>query len=167
MYLALFCEKAFSSTRVSSERRFVLTMIAMLACFSVGCGGATNPLGRQAVSGEVTLDGKPVPTGTIRFEPFDAKGKVTASGAMINAGRYSLSQTDGLPPGKYTVSISSHGGPAKPLPTDPNEAMNAAAKEEVPTETIPERYNASTELVIEITKESKGPVDFKLVTEKK
>lgn len=158
---------AVGSIRVSYLRRLAFTIIAALVGFSLGCGGTANPLGRQAVSGAVTLDGAPVSNGTIRFEPFDAKGKVTASGAIITAGRYSLRQNDGLPPGKYSVTISSHGDTSKPLPTDPNEAMNAAAKEEIPTELIPARYNAATELVIEITKDGKGPVDFKLVSEKK
>lgn len=167
MRLASLIVNAFGSTGVSYFRLLTFTIVATLTGLSLGCGGTANPLGRQAVSGAVTLDGAPVSNGTIRFEPFDAKGKVTASGAMITAGRYALSQNDGLPPGKYSVTISSHGATAKPLPTDPNEAMNAAAKEEIPTELIPARYNSATELVIEITKDGKGPVDFKLVSEKK
>ena len=51
---------------------------ASLACglaFSLfallGCGGAEDDLPRQAISGTVTLDGKPLEAGSITFDPAD------------------------------------------------------------------------------------------------
>ena len=150
-----------------SSKWLAPTALIFVAGLTLGCGGVKDTLGRQAVSGEVTLDGTPLEYGTIRFEPFGASGKTTATGGIISKGRYSLGAADGLPPGKFTVSISSTGGPPKPTTTDPVEAMNAAAKEAVPEEKIPERYNTATEQVVEVEKGKPGKFDFKLTSDKK
>jgi hypothetical protein len=141
-----------------------LTAALLAACLIVGCGGKEkDPLGRLPVSGTVTLDGAPLGNGTVRFEPFGARTKTTATGAIIIAGEYSVKQSDGLPPGKYTAAISSHGEDSKaPLPTDPNEAMNAAAKAVLPEEKIPSQYNTATELVIEVVKGGANKFNFDL-----
>lgn len=159
------CVRSLMSRVKSSSSGLAALLVA--AALTVGCGGVKDTLGRQAVSGEVTLDGTPLEYGTIRFEPFGATGKTTATGGIISKGRYSLSAADGLPPGKYTAAISSTGGPPKPTTTDPVEAMNAAAKETVPEEKIPERYNTATEQVVEVEKGKSGKFDFKLTSDKK
>ena len=57
-----------------------------------------------AISGEVTLDGMPVDGGNIQIDPVEAK-QTSASGALIQAGRYSIPRQTGLAPGKYRVHI--------------------------------------------------------------
>ena len=67
----------------------VSTSLAM-ATVAVGCGG-DDELPRQAVSGDVTLDGKPLEAGVIEFQPdaSQAQGEfATAVGAVIQDGSY-------------------------------------------------------------------------------
>ena len=119
----------------------------------------------------MTLDGTPLANGTIRFEPFgvvDPKVKTTATGTVIAAGQYSIPQVQGLPAGKYTVSIESHGDESsQALPADPQAAMDSAAKVKPLKELIPAKYNSQTELVIEVEKGGTKPFNFDLISEKK
>lgn len=127
----------------------LLTLVVMLGC------RPSNPLGRRAIAGLVTLDGAPVATGHIGF--FPAKPEGVASGAMIVDGKYRMETNQGLPPGKYNVRISS-----------PQESKKSAASTlpaGVPPpgiEQIPRRYNAETTLVVEVTDSGPTTFDFEL-----
>ena len=70
---------------------------------TMGCSSGEKPSGRLAISGEVQLDGQPLDTGSIQFEPAEKTSKLNA-GAVITAGKYQISAENGLPPGKYKVS---------------------------------------------------------------
>ncbi len=146
-----------------------LWLIQTATLFAVlGCAGVADPLGRQAISGTVTLDGAPLKNGTIRFEPFGTQKLSTATGAIITGGSYSIQQSAGLPPGKYAVSISSHGDDAaNSLPADPQEAMNAAAQAKPAEELIPAKYNTQTEQVVEVTKGGDNKFIFEITSVKK
>lgn len=145
--------------------------VLALAILSLGCGGVVDNLGRQAISGKVTLDGTPLANGAIRFEPFGVQKQTTATGTAIKDGQYSIKQSEGLPPGKYTVSITSHGADSSAaFPTDPAAAMDAAAeaaKAPPPKELIPSQYNTQTELVIEVQKGAVKEENFDLKSAKK
>lgn len=150
---------------VSSQSWPLRCFFSALACtffsvgFLAGCGSA-DPLGRVPVSGTVQWQGAPLKQGAIRFEPFDIKpgDKRTAAGATIREGKYSLSSAEGVPPGKYSVSITATEDTPAATSTDPVEAMSQVGKQAVPKQLIPERYNRRTELVIEVT--AKGPNSF-------
>src|SRR5437868_15173667 len=73
-----------------------------LMALIAGCGPA-NPLGRKALSGTVTLDGKPLERGAIEFHPLEEGG--VQSGALISGGHYSIPAHQGATPGKYRVAI--------------------------------------------------------------
>lgn len=123
-----------------------------------GCG-ADNPLGRKAISGKITLDGKPLEQGTIAFQPLVEKGGVSA-GAVIAAGGYSIKAEKGLTPGKYRVRINaSEGGPAAATdqPPGPTPAQT-------PKSLIPPKYNTQSELVAEVTEAGPNQFDFDLVS---
>ena len=62
---------------------------------ALGCGD------QQTVSwsGEVTFEGAPVESGTVRFEPAGGEGQT--AGASIAEGKYSVELT----PGKYTLEV--------------------------------------------------------------
>jgi len=62
-------------------------MLALLVPLAVGCGK-----GKGKVSGTVTLDGQPLPAGTINFLP----SKGTGAGGSIEDGKYSI---DNVPAG--------------------------------------------------------------------
>lgn len=67
----------------------------------LGCGGDSS--GRYAITGTVTLDGAPIDKGNISFQPME--GAKTSSGAMVNAGSFSIPKNKGLLPGKYRVEV--------------------------------------------------------------
>jgi hypothetical protein len=60
--------------------------------------------GRVTVQGEVTVAGKPLESGSICFEPADGKGATCGGG--ISAGRFELSSSEGVFPGKKIVRIT-------------------------------------------------------------
>jgi hypothetical protein len=110
-----------------------------------GCG-EENPLGRRAVYGDVSYQGKPVDYGSIQFIPVDPQRGVS-SGAMIEAGKYQIQESLGLPPGNYSVMVSS---PDQSQQTKieevPGDARTLAA------ERIPAKYNLQTTLKVEVPK---------------
>ena len=65
-----------------------IAIVLALACASVGCGGPAR-LARYEISGTVTHDGKPVPSGSLRFTPdFDKGNRGPATTIMITDGTY-------------------------------------------------------------------------------
>jgi len=90
------------------------------------------------VAGKVTLDGTPLDTGTISFDPVDGNG--TKAGATVTNGEFAIPLEKGLPPGTYTVRLFSaaSGGPADTMPGEAPvqkeripPAWNTSSKEEV------------------------------------
>ena len=78
---------------------FLITMLLALA----GCGKGRTPC--VLVSGQVLLDGKPLPTGFIRVIP--AKGRM-AAGALDGEGRFRLTtfnDGDGCIRGTHAVEV--------------------------------------------------------------
>lgn len=86
------------------QKTIIVCLIIMVSFCLAGCG-APDPLQRQQVSGEVSLKGTPIAEGTIEFSPV---GEGTASGAMIEAGKFTIPANKGLPPGDYIVRISAY-----------------------------------------------------------
>lgn len=121
-----------------------------------GCG-AGDPLGRRPVSGKVTLAGEPLAHGTIAFEPA---GQGTSAGATIANGTYAIAADQGLPPGKYTVRISSPTGGVA-TPEAPGESTQLA------TEQIPADYNSNSTLKVEVLKEGNNAFDFFILNKAK
>jgi len=129
-------------------------LILILGFLGPGCGEG-DELPREAVSGTVTLDGKPLEKGTIQFAPVaGGQGAAVEGGGMIESGKYSIPRDRGLVPGNYHVAIYS-GGSGAPArgPNGPVTGGPAPNKE-----TIPTNYNAKTTLKAEVKKG--GPNDF-------
>jgi hypothetical protein len=79
--------------------------VVVTAAFMSGCGGAaTDELPREAIRGEVLVDGTPVKSGVITFVP-DSTSIPTQGGGPIIDGKFSVSKEQGLVPGKYRVVI--------------------------------------------------------------
>jgi hypothetical protein len=131
------------------------------AVLLAGCGGK-NPLNRQPVRGNVTLDGAPLERGVIEFHSQHERG--VASGALIENGRYSLPTEKGLPEGSYLVRIYS----SKDRPPDVRASEDgelAAPGAELPgIELIPAKYNAFSEIVCQVSARSRNQFDFDIVT---
>lgn len=87
------------------KRSAVFGLVCLLAVALLsGCGDGRPR--RVPVSGRVTIDGKPIPCGTIRFIPKDAR---PAMGQIGQDGRYSMStfeKGDGVVVGPCTVTVN-------------------------------------------------------------
>ena len=123
-----------------------------LALF-VGCGSVEDDLPRQAVTGEVTLDGKSLEQGQISFLPASAEVGTQVGGAIV-AGAYALAQATGPVPGPYLVRIQ--GGSAGGDPDD------QAKKYVVQPDPVPAHYNTQTTLRVEIKADGPNNFDFEL-----
>ena len=140
-------------------RRFVgATAIIVFAVACWGCGPGGPTLGK--VTGQVTLDGKPLPNAVVTFMPDGGGG--TASGNTDANGNYELSHTlgKGAPIGKNKVAVTTLRKPQSSveipqISSDSPEyaKMIAAGGSEYNvqfTEPVPAKYNANTELQFEV-----------------
>lgn len=130
--------------------RVTLVLGVSIACIALaGCGG---PAGVGAVSGTVTLEGKPLASAVVKFAPKD--GGAPSRAITDESGRYALRYTrsySGAVVGEHVVSISTY---AAAIPdAEP-------AKPEVP-EKVPAKYNANSELVVTV-KSGSNTLDFPL-----
>lgn len=104
-----------SSTTLSTTVRELskLSWICLLGisgtlCFLSGCGGQSG-IERVGVTGSVTFEGKPVPFGSVKFEPDRKRGGTGPSGfAQIIDGRFDT-QADGRGSVKGPVIVTIQG----------------------------------------------------------
>ena len=76
-----------------------------------GCNSATSGPTRYPVSGTVTYGGKPVPKGSVTFEPDLAAGNSgPGGGAAIEDGHYDTGAEAGVVGGPHTVRIVGYDG---------------------------------------------------------
>lgn len=108
------------------------------ACGLAGCGGS-GPAS-ATVSGEVKVNGAPVDKGIISYVPDEGTG--AAATAEITNGRYELQTTAG----KKRVQIS------VPVVIDRRKDSPAPSAQmiDITAESVPERYNAKTELTFDV-----------------
>lgn len=125
-----------------------------------GCGGPVDKLPRQAVSGSVTLDGKPLERGTISFQPVSELP--TAAAVSVNGGQYSMARAEGLVPGAYRVLISSTPPTVSQVDSKTSRPPPPGQASPPPKESLPEKYNASTTLTAEVKEAAKNTFDFPL-----
>lgn len=115
----------------------VLALTLAVAGLAVGCGGSSGPE-LAKVTGTVTYQGKPIPLGTISFQPTDPAG-TPATGIIGDDGSYALQTTepgDGARLGSYTVAIRAvEGEPEVPLDYIPKK------KPPAPKALVPEKYS--------------------------
>ena len=141
--------------RLRPDRGLAL-MLGLIFLPPMGCSAPVEDnLPREAISGMVTLDGQPLPKGTIQFRP--ASQEATAAGAMIDDGRFTIPRGQGLVPGKYKVQIDSREDAGTPLAQGELPGAPDVSKKK-PAALIPARYNTKTELTAEV--KSGGPNDF-------
>lgn len=138
----------------SSSRRFVSFVGCLtLALGLLGCGGRTD--GLITISGTVTLDGKPVPDGSVSLMPLDGKG--IAGGGTISNGRYSADSSPGL----MAVQIN---GIEKVEKENPSAEEVARGLHIDQKQILPAVYNRQSKLRIEVSSES-DQFDFNLTSD--
>lgn len=117
-----------------------------------GCGGADGPeLG--AVSGRVTLDGRPLPNAVVQFQPIGTSGTYSA-GRTDADGHYRLHYTrdrNGAIIGTHRVSVSTAAADAE------DEQGNSSP---VP-ERVPAQYNGESILTHDV-KAGNNTIDLEL-----
>lgn len=122
---------------------------------AAGCGD-----NRSAVSGRVSLDGKPVEAGTISFVP-EATTKGPSAGATIANGEYRV-EGENLPvPGSYRVEITATKKTGKMIPAGSPAPKGTMVEETV--QAVPEKYNKKSTLQKDL-KAGSNSLDFDLTT---
>ena len=91
---------SYSSAGINRTALAILVLGWVALCLP-GCGGGG---GRVEVTGTVSVDGRPLESGSINFQPAE-RGSAPSSGGGVVEGRFDLPDNKGLVPGKYRVSI--------------------------------------------------------------
>lgn len=109
-------------------------MLSLLACGLLLVAGCEQP---GIVTGLVTLDGQPLTTGVITFNP--KAGGPTAYGAIGTDGRYELrtGAAAGLAAGEYTVTVAANAAAPVPAVPAPEPAREAASEAQSPAAEAP------------------------------
>ena len=147
-----------SNSSASVWRIGRLAVPAVLALVGAGCGGDGLP--RQSISGTVTLDGRPLESGAIAFQPASPDGGGIAVGAIVRGGSFTLSRSEGPTPGNYRVAITS---PREGKPTAKTQSAQPGDGDAPPAvEAIPANYNAATTLTAEVKAGGGNSFEFPL-----
>jgi hypothetical protein len=139
--------------RLDARRLHLATALLTLA--AGGCNrdsSEVDVLPRVAVSGHVTLDGKPLPQGKIQLQPDASTSGVMVVGE-IRDGTFSIDRAKGPVPGKYHVQISS-----LPVFVIKEDEIPGSLPKPTP-EKVPRQYRSkSSRLEAEV--KSSGPNSF-------
>lgn len=151
---------SFDVARIMRWNTFILLFLCLILA---GCGGGptdTPPLAR--VKGKVTLDGKPLTSGSVQFTPNKDRGTTgrMALGAIQPDGSFELMTIkagDGAQIGHHLVAIECYG----PTTFDPNNPSNPE-----PKSLIPKRYIDSKKsgLTAEVKANEENAFTFELKT---
>ena len=129
----------------------------ILTLLLVGCGERSG-VERGAVSGEVTLDGAPVPEGAITFFPTSGN-EGPASGGNIQDGHYDIARADGPVVGPNRVEIKAPRKTGKKIRSP--DPIAAGGMMDEWKESVPARYNTKSTLEEKI-ESGKNKLDFTL-----
>jgi hypothetical protein len=125
-------------------RLLVLLVVGALFA-SVGCGAKAPTEKLVPVSGNITVNGKPLTVGTLSFRPIAEKGNTSPNepgGTIDETGKYTIHTQgkEGAPPGWWKVIVSARD------PIDPKDPYK-------PTKShIPDKYELpnKTDLQVEV-----------------
>jgi hypothetical protein len=125
---------------------FVYSLATALAILMPGCSGES--IERATVSGSVTLDGKPLSSGQIRFRPT-GENRGPGWSAWIKDGHYTTEGTKGTPVGELRVEIDGYRTPSwyKPTTAPPDDDVQGMIPQE---QFLAPKYNLQSELTMSI-----------------
>ncbi|RUL88599.1 hypothetical protein [Tautonia sociabilis] len=141
------------------KRPHILLATLAIAAPLLGCGGG-DELDRQPISGSVTLDGQPLESGLITFDPASNQS-ITSVATEITQGEFSFNRTNGPVPGEYRVVINSAGstGVEPGAGEAPGDTFIPPAEE-----LVPKKYNAETTLRATVEAGDNPPIVFELTS---
>jgi hypothetical protein len=128
-----------------------VTAVAICIELSLGCGPSIH-----VIEGEVRLDGKPLESGTIDFEPIDNSSR--SFGGDVKDGSYRVEIPPEQAKGTSMVRIMSPQPTGRKVPAGP-PAMRGATIDEI-AEAIPAQYNTRSTLKVDLSIAS--PHNFEL-----
>jgi hypothetical protein len=149
-------KKQLRRTNGGPRLPLLITAVAFLLLPTLSGCSEGDGLKRQAVSGTVTCDGKPISAGSILFEP-DTYQSGTAVGATVRDGSFSISQRNGPVPGFYKVRIYMSSGIQAP----PHKGHTDRSPQPM-VEFLPEQYNAKTSLRADVSESRRNRFRFEL-----
>ena len=135
----------------------VETASTLLIGLAVGCGPADG-LNRQAMSGTVTVDGQPLTSGAILFEP-ETEQSGTAVGSTIRQGTFLITRDQGAVPGTYRVRVYASSRTQAPLAKGQTERTPRPM-----VERLPARYNTQSRLRAEVVARRGNKYVFDLIS---
>ena len=146
---------------------FALCLIMTVALVVVGCGKEK----RCALSGVVTSDGEPVPTGVVNFIPENADPTqgVAGSSCQIENGAYAMDPKGPLLlPGKYKVQVISTVYKHKKTgeivdPYDVKDGKYQPTDVEV-VDLVPPKFGVETDQYVEVGKDAKMTYDINMTS---
>ncbi|ADV64155.1 hypothetical protein Isop_3598 [Isosphaera pallida ATCC 43644] len=85
----------------------ILIGLVVLPCLAglSGCGGQSDGLPREAVSGTVRVGDQPLAQGTVMFTPVASGADAVQVAGRIEEGSFSIPRSEGPTPGTYRVMI--------------------------------------------------------------
>jgi hypothetical protein len=137
---------------------FLLTLPVLMA----GCGESTAPLQRATVSGRVTIGGRPLKAGVIRFIPLgDNPGPKTT--LTVTDGNYRSDEHSGPVVGRHRIEIDSTdvGGFAMD-DEDALERLRASGTERIERQQVPPAFNTGSTLTAIVSADSDNVLPFDL-----
>jgi hypothetical protein len=138
-------------------RRIALLGAIMLSAISLGCGARSE---LAAINGRVKFkNGEAIKRGTIEYARTDSTAAYQ-SGARIADGAYEIPREKGLRPGKYIVRINAASALLSGIDAPGSGGPGRAGK--LPEETVSQKYNSQSKLVVEVTDEAMQTFDFEV-----
>ncbi|MEM8734839.1 MAG: hypothetical protein AAGG44_11480 [Planctomycetota bacterium] len=152
-------------TLISSHRCSWFVSAACLLCLA-GCGSAGS-FERAAVSGSVSLDGKPLKDGVVRFVPKDGTPGPKLS-VPVKDGRFAADRQDGPSVGSHRVEIESLDTGGYELDDeDAIDQLKAERKRRIAVDKVPEQYNTRSVLTAEVASGDLNELNFELTSRRK
>lgn len=145
---------------MNSEWLFsVLALLLVPLCAGCGSGSEENAPERAAVSGSVSVDGKPLPQGVVRFVPIDGTPGPKTS-IVVEQGQFQADAEQGPVIGTHRIEIQStdNGGYAMD-DEDAIRRLRESGVKRIEAIRIPPQYN--TRSTLKETVAAEGPNEFR------